>query len=99
MLEESGEAAGGGVVEENASRRTQARALKADVKHSFVFMMRHILRFLARLTVFQKHKREKNQHVPAFLLEMNINGQRGKRTGRLSPSLPVVDTFLNTVEK
>lgn len=30
---------------------------------------------------------------------MNINGQRGRRTGRLSPSLPVVDTFLNTVEK
>lgn len=30
---------------------------------------------------------------------MNINGLRGKKTGRLSPSLPVVDTFLNTVEK
>lgn len=90
----------GGGVEENASRRSQAWALKADVKHSFVFMMRHILRVLARPTVFQKHeKREKNQHVSAFDLEMNMNGRRGRRTGRLSPSLPVVDTFLNTVEK
>lgn len=46
-----------GVVEEKASQRSQARALKADVKHSFVFMMRHILRVLAQLTVFQKHKK------------------------------------------
>lgn len=79
------------VVEENASRRSQAWALKADVKHSFVFMMRHILRVLARPTVFQKHeKREKKktQHVSAFDLEMNMNGRRGRGTGRLSPSLP-----------
>lgn len=67
MLGDLGEAAGGRGVEGNASQRSQTRALKADVKHSFVFMMRRILRVLARLTAFQKHKkREKNNMLLHF---------------------------------
>lgn len=73
--------------------------MKADVKHSFVFMMRHILWVLAWLAVFKKKTKKKNMFLHFTWRQMNINGLRGKKTGRLSPSLPVVDTFLNTVEK
>lgn len=59
--------------------------------------MRHILRVLAWLTVFKEKKN--NMFLHFTWRQMNINGLRGKKTGRLSPSLPVVDTFLNTVEK
>lgn len=62
----------GGGGEENASRRSQAWALKADVKHSFVFMMRHILRVLARPTVFRKQekKRRKKKKKPNMFLHL-----------------------------
>lgn len=58
----------------------------------------HIAGFGMAGCIFLK-KNKKNMFLHFTWRQMNINGLRGKKTGRLSPSLPVVDTFLNTVEK
>ncbi len=56
-------------------------------------MMRHIFQVLMWFTISKK----------SFLLfswrQTDINGLRGKKTGRLQSILLDVDTFLNTVEK
>lgn len=44
-------------MEENVSRRSETGVLKADVKHSFAFMMRDILQVLAQLERNRKEQR------------------------------------------
>lgn len=70
--------------------------MEADAEGSFVFVMRHILRVLALLTISKK-----NPHISAFHLE--ADGYKwfvwGGGDWQVESILLAVDTFLNTVEK